>query len=155
MRYPLNMRVRGSGLVLHKGEVLLIEYYEEGRGLHYILPGGAVQAGETMHDTVRREVREQACIEVEVGPLILATEYEPQNDPIPHNLPPSLTLVFACRPARGEARLPDCHDLGQTGVRWIPADELDNIPLVPPLYKHILDYIYNGWRGIELLEEKA
>jgi 8-oxo-dGTP diphosphatase len=153
MRYPLNMRVRGCGLVLHKGEVLLIEYYEEGPGLHYVLPGGAVLAGESIRETVRREVIEEACVEVEVGSLVLAYEYQPQKDPIPHNLPPALTMVFACHPARGEARLPDCPDMGQTGVRWVPIDELDNIPLSPPIYKQILDYVYNGWRGIDLFEE--
>jgi 8-oxo-dGTP diphosphatase len=153
MRYPLNMRVRASGLVLHKGEVLLIEYYEEEPGLHYVLPGGAVQVGEGIQDAVRREVIQEACMDVAVGPLILAFEYEPHKDPIPHNLPPALNLIFACRPLRGDARLPDCPDVGQTGVRWVAVDELDNIPLQPPIYKQILDYVYNAWRGIELLEE--
>jgi 8-oxo-dGTP diphosphatase len=153
MIYPLNMRVRASGLVLEDDSILLVEYYTEIPGLHYVLPGGAVQAGETIREAVAREVREESCVEVEVGDLVLAYEYAPHKDPIPSGIPPALTLVFACKPVRGAARLPDCPDADQTGVRWVGLDELDGLALVPDIHKPILDYAYQGKTKIDWIEE--
>jgi 8-oxo-dGTP diphosphatase len=153
MPYPLNMRVRASGLVLEDDSILLVEYYAEIPGLHYVLPGGAVQAGETLREAVAREVREESCIEVEVGELVLAYEYAPHKDAIPSGVPPTLTLVFACKPLSGSARLPDCPDADQTGVRWVGLDELDGLALVPDLHKTVLNYVYQGKTKIDWIEE--
>src|SRR5512141_810392 len=98
MPFSLNMRVRASGLVIEDDSILLVEAFEETQGLHYVLPGGAVQAGATIHEAVRREIREETCVDVEVGRLVLAYEYAPHNDKISRQLPPALTLVFACKP---------------------------------------------------------
>ena len=153
MVYSPNMRVRGSGLIIHEGAVLLIEYYDELPGLHYVLPGGSVEAGETILETVKREVREEACLEVEVGQLVIAYEYAPHKDRSLRSIPPALTLVFACRPTSGQASLPDCPDPNQTGVRWMLLDELDTVLLLPPIQKQILEYAYNGKQTVELVEE--
>jgi ADP-ribose pyrophosphatase YjhB (NUDIX family) len=153
MTFSFNMSVRTSGLVFQDESILLVESYAEVEGLHFILPGGAVLAGETIHEALRREIREETCVDVEVGPLVLAYEYAPHKDRIPSGLPPALTLVFACRPVGGAARLPDCPDAGQTGVRWIDLDELDGLALSPPIQKPILDYVYQGKTGVEWIEE--
>lgn len=153
MAYTVNMRVRGSGLVIHDDAVLLIEYYDEVPGLHYVLPGGGILQGETLTEAVRREVREEACVDVEVGQLVLLYEYAPHKSPLPQPIPPALTLVFECRLVSGRAHLPDCPDPGQTGVRWLPLDELDTITLTPPVQKQILDFALNGRRDVPLIEE--
>jgi ADP-ribose pyrophosphatase YjhB (NUDIX family) len=153
MSYTPNMRVRGAGLIIHDSSVLLVEYYSEGPGLHYVLPGGAVHHGETVREAVRREVREEACVEVEVGQLVLAYEYAAHRDTRQLGAPHALTLVFTCRSLSGAARLPDCPDRGQTGVRWVPLDELDAITLSPPVHKTILEFAYQGKAQVDWIEE--
>jgi 8-oxo-dGTP diphosphatase len=56
-----------SGLVVRDGKVLLIRRGKEPFLDHWSLPGGGVEPGETLRDAVKREVREETGLEVEVG----------------------------------------------------------------------------------------
>jgi 8-oxo-dGTP diphosphatase len=64
--------IRCVGAVLHDeaGRLLLIQRATEpGRG-RWSIPGGRVLPGETDAAAVRRELREETGLEVEVGPLL-------------------------------------------------------------------------------------
>lgn len=41
----------------------------------YDLPGGSIENGETMQEAMRREIKEETGIEVEVGPIIYAFDF--------------------------------------------------------------------------------
>ncbi len=69
-RYPSRPLV-GVGGVIWKGDsVLLIRRGREPRLGQWSLPGGAQELGETLAQALVREVREEAGIEIEPGPLI-------------------------------------------------------------------------------------
>jgi ADP-ribose pyrophosphatase YjhB (NUDIX family) len=63
-----------NAAIVRDGAILLVEFNDEQSGLHYNLPGGGVELGETLHEALRRGVREETCAEVEVGPLLLVWE---------------------------------------------------------------------------------
>jgi len=69
--YPEHPLVAASGLVLAPwGEILLVQRGSEpGQGL-WSLPGGVVEAGETVIQAVAREIMEECNIIVSVGRLI-------------------------------------------------------------------------------------
>jgi len=152
MNVPHAMRVFASALIIQDGMVLLVEYSNEKGSLHYRLPRGLVQPHESIREAVAREVRDATCLNVEVGRLVIAYEQVVRREPIPRETPPALTLIFDCQLVDGSARLPDCSDPAQTGVRWLGLDELDEIPLSPPIYKPILDYAYHGSAGVAWIE---
>jgi 8-oxo-dGTP diphosphatase len=56
-----------SGLVVRDGKVLLIRRGKQPFLDHWSLPGGGVEPGETLREAVKREVREETGLEVEVG----------------------------------------------------------------------------------------
>lgn len=64
----------GAIVVRQDGCVLLVQRGRPPRQGEWSLPGGLVELGETLADAVRREVREECAIEVEVGPLVGAFE---------------------------------------------------------------------------------
>lgn len=70
MSQPPAPLVAASGVILDDaGRVLVVLRGvppSEGR---WTVPGGRVEAGETVRDAVRREVREETGLEVEVGEL--------------------------------------------------------------------------------------
>jgi len=68
--YP-NRPIIGVGVVVFKGDrVLLIRRGKPPRAGQWSLPGGRQRLGERIEATARREVAEEAGIEIEVGPLI-------------------------------------------------------------------------------------
>nr|WP_326116511.1 NUDIX domain-containing protein [Paenibacillus alginolyticus] len=70
------IRLRACALIIKDGAVLLIEYKNDNSdGVHYNLPAGGVEPGETFVEAVKREAKEEACIDVEVGPVAFVYEY--------------------------------------------------------------------------------
>ncbi|MGI9433937.1 MAG: NUDIX hydrolase [Geminicoccaceae bacterium] len=69
-RYP-SQPVVGVGVVVWHGDlVLLIKRGKPPRVGQWSLPGGAQQLGETLADTARRELREEAGIDIALGEII-------------------------------------------------------------------------------------
>jgi len=54
-----HIRVGARALVVENESVLLVEFNDE-TGLHYNLPGGGVEPGESVIEALEREVRENA-----------------------------------------------------------------------------------------------
>jgi 8-oxo-dGTP diphosphatase len=63
--------ITGVGVVVWHGDrVLLVRRAKPPRHGQWSLPGGAQQLGETLRDAARREVREEAGLEIEPGEVI-------------------------------------------------------------------------------------
>lgn len=140
MSFPV--RVRGGAIVTRNDSILLIEYEDE-NGLHYTLPGGGVEAGEGVHDAIKRELQEEASAEVNVGPVAFVHEYIPEKSYHRYGSVPCLTLIFNCELENGsEPRMPDHPDPHQIGVKWISYSELSSIQLFPLVNHILLDYCH-------------
>lgn len=107
--------VRYQAAVVDAGRLLLLRCVPHGEEGFWILPGGGREAGETETACVAREVREEAGVEVEVGPLL----YEVPADP------PDGTYTrwrtYLCRITAGEP-VPGGGEgwADLTAVRWLP-----------------------------------
>jgi len=72
--YPPAPLVGVGGVVIIDGRAVLIRRGNEPRKGEWSIPGGKLELGETLAEGVRREVREETGLEVEVGELIEAFE---------------------------------------------------------------------------------
>lgn len=82
-------------------------------------PGGKVEAGESPEEALRREIREELEVEVNVGDLIDTIEYD---YPAFH-----LSMkCYACTIAGGSPHL-----LEHEAARWLSADQLDPVAWLP------------------------
>jgi mutator protein MutT len=64
-------RVGVGAVVIHEGRVLLIRRGKEPLRGRWVIPGGTVEAGETLHDALVREVREETGLTVRPGEVVL------------------------------------------------------------------------------------
>jgi 8-oxo-dGTP pyrophosphatase MutT (NUDIX family) len=113
------------------GDVLLIQRSDNGR---WALPGGGHDLGESIGDTVRREVREETGLEVEVtelsgvytdpGHIMLYDDGEARQQ---------FSLCFRARPIGGELRTSS----ETVQVRWVPVADLPNYDVHPTMRMRI------------------
>ncbi|MBT2691272.1 NUDIX domain-containing protein [Bacillus sp. ISL-47] len=150
MAYPI--RVRAGAVIIKNNRILLIEFDDE-KGVHYNLPAGGVEPNESLLDAVKREAKEEASIDVEVGPLAFVYEYAPHLNDNKYGEIHSLGLMFECKLREGSIpMMPANPDVNQTDVKWVPLSDLKNIVLYPNIKEHIIRYAENK-RNLELIEE--
>ncbi|QQZ09923.1 NUDIX domain-containing protein [Heyndrickxia vini] len=152
MTYPI--RVRACALIIENDSILLVEFQDE-RGLHYNLPAGGVEPNESVIEAVRREAKEEASIEVDVGPLAIVYEYAPHLNSSKFGETHSLQLMFECKIKDGFIpKQPSIPDPNQTDVKWIKLSELNEIVLFPNIKEQIITYVKRK-NSIEFIEEHA
>jgi 8-oxo-dGTP diphosphatase len=148
-----HIRIRPTALIIKDDSILLVEYNDN--GIHYNLPGGGAEPGETIIEGVIREVYEETTAEVEVGPLALVYELAPHNQSGEYLATEKhgLHLIFECVIKNDSIpRLPENPDLHQSAVKWISIDEFDSILLIPNIKHQIKSYVRNR-NNIELIED--
>jgi 8-oxo-dGTP diphosphatase len=117
--YPTRPFLAVSAAILREGKVLVVRRAREPARKLYTLPGGVVEAGETLAEAVKREVREETALEVE--PVALAGEREViARDAQGRTQRHFVILSFACRWLAGEPALSEELD----EARWLKPAEL-------------------------------
>ena len=135
-----HIKVRASAIIIENDQILLVEFDDE-TGLHYNLPGGTIEPGESMIEGLKREVKEETTANIEVGDLVFVLEYEPERNSNWAGPVRSLSLIFEGKiPENSIPRLPNTPDPNQIGVKWIRLSELERLELLPHLAKQIIEY---------------
>lgn len=110
-----------------RGEVLLIERTDNGL---WALPGGAQEIGESIKDAVRREVREETGIEVEVTGL--TGIYSDPAHVIAYDdgeVRQEFSLCFAARPVSDSLR-PSSES---RQARWVAPEQVSGLKMHPSM----------------------
>ena len=136
-RFRLSLRARAA--IVERGRVLLDQGRNEDGTPFYWLPGGGVEPGETAAECLRRELAEEAGIEIHVGRMLYVTEHLFVDEGDHRH---EVILYFhAVVLGRSGLEASDPRDLG-----WHALDELDG-PLLPAIVAHALrDDIDQGFR---------
>ena len=116
--YPKRPFLAVSAAIIRNGRVLLVRRARQPALNLYTLPGGAVEAGETLFEAVAREVREETSLDIEPVALAGHREVIVRDDQgrVERHF---VILSFAARWRDGEPVLNDELD----DARWIePAD---------------------------------
>jgi 8-oxo-dGTP diphosphatase len=98
--YPDHPVVGVGAVVLDGDRVLLVKRANEPLKGEWSIPGGAVEVGETLEAAIRREVREETCLEIEVGPIVDVLD-RIRRDPDGRIQFHYVLVDFVCRPLGG------------------------------------------------------
>jgi 8-oxo-dGTP diphosphatase len=122
-RHPERPIVAVGAVILDGSRVLLVQRGQEPLKGQWSLPGGAVETGETLHAALVREVREETCLEVEVGPVVEVLDsirLDADGRPEYHYI----IIDYACRVRAGTASSPECGS-DAAAVEWVDAVNLE------------------------------
>lgn len=133
----VSLKVRA--IIVQEEHILLVEYDEEGVGLHYNLPGGTVEASERLEDALVREVQEETCALVTIDRLLMIHDYVPTVSPEDYGDQRILTTIYQCSslPNSPQPSMPVQPDADQTAIRWIALNDLHKILLFPEIVDEI------------------
>ena len=140
-----HIRVGARAIIIEDEAILLNEF---ANGLYYNLPGGGAEPGESLRETVTREVKEETGLDIEVGELLFVGEYEPTRMGR-HGEPYKLEVIFRCTRKPGSTitppTIPDSDPRNpqwvQTGSKWIKIRDLQTVFFVPPIDDLLVAYL--------------
>lgn len=130
--------VAAAGIVINdNNEVLMVKTYNSG----WVFPGGQVEVGENVIDGVKREVMEEAGVDIEVGEVFCISsntgKYPGYNGV--KEIPTKVMLDFICKAKGGTPRPSD----ENSESVYVPKDkvlELIQAPAIIERYKAYLEY---------------
>jgi len=119
--YPAHPVVGVGAVVVRDGRALIIKRAHEPRKGEWSLPGGLLELGESLQDAVRREIKEETSLDIDVGPVIETFDRVHRDDhgKIRYHF---VIVDYVCWPNGGEA-VPGSD---AEGVAWVSADEIDD-----------------------------
>ncbi len=142
-RYPKHPLLGVGALILtrsgRRGPILLVERGGEPLKGYWSLPGGLVEPGETLHDAVRREIREETGLRIEPVRLLEIFERimrDPQGRPEYHYV----LADYVCKVVGGKLR--PGGDVSR--AVWARRSELDHFRLTEGTREVIESVFANG-----------
>ena len=130
--------IAGAGIVLNeKDEILMVKTHNAG----WVFPGGQVEVGENVIDAVKREIMEEAGVDIEVGEVFCITsntgKYPGYNGV--KEVPTKIMLDIICK-AKGGIPRPSGEN---SESAYFPKDkvlDLIQAPAIIERYKAFLEY---------------
>jgi len=122
----LTFRPSVYGLIIENGKILLSKQWDG-----YDFPGGGMELGEAIEETLKREVKEETGLEVKIGKII-ASENSFFKLPVikEDKFVHSILMYYLCERTGGELTTEnfDEHEKEYADMpEWISLDEIENI----------------------------
>lgn len=105
----------------------------------YVLPGGALDLGETLAEGLQRECMEEIGCEVEPVKLLHIADFFKAKDTLPASTRHQIEFIFYCHISETyvaqNGKKPDRH---QKDIIWLKRYEFKNVPFSPAGLRDIL-----------------
>jgi ADP-ribose pyrophosphatase YjhB (NUDIX family) len=139
--YPVAPVVGVGAVIVRDGRALVIRRAHEPRKGEWSLPGGRVELGETLVEALRREMKEETGLDIEVGPTLEVFDrvHRDTQGRVRYHF---VIVDYVCAPAGGVEQAGD----DAAALAWVTADEIASYGI----NRHAADLIRKGlalqWR---------
>lgn len=144
-------RLRVAAVIFHEDAVLLVKHLKNGR-YNYLLPGGGVGYGETLHEALVRELIEEARVHIRPGRFLFISESIAPNEERHMVQLAFEASIVGGTPALGE-------DPRVVDLEFVPVDAMAKLEMLPPVQEALIrgvregfpacpSYLGNLWRDI-------
>lgn len=134
---PAEPRIRVSAMLRWEDRVLLIRHEKAGRGEYWLLPGGGVNAGESLTDALHRELSEECGIDDEIpveGPIAIVDSISPERQFVAKHV---VHIIFAGDLSGRSLEAVTSQDAAVRGHRLFDSQELDGVIVHPPIQRFL------------------
>ncbi|NOQ65364.1 MAG: NUDIX domain-containing protein [Methyloprofundus sp.] len=133
------IRITVRAVIIQQGKVLLIKKQSLADGIRYTLPGGALEAGETLHQAVKRECLEEIDTTVTAHDVLhIADFFIPKLKPQPYTRH-QLEILIQCQVPADYIPRSGCEpDKHQVSVEWLAIDTLAEHTISPHFFADLL-----------------
>ncbi len=110
-----------TAAIIKKGDKYLIAQRKKGshQGMKWEFPGGKIEKGENPEACLKREIKEELNVDIEVEGIYQIVSHNYENRQV-------ILLCYTCRIVDGELKNVDCHDF-----RWVTPAEMDRYEFAP------------------------
>ena len=109
-----------AAVIRHQGKILLTQRpADKLQGGFWEFPGGKIDAGESPHQALHREIKEELAIDITVGP-VLETVYHR------YDWGSVLIIAYLCRWIGGQIQHLEVAD-----HRWVRVGQCDDFSIIP------------------------
>ncbi len=150
----MDFGVRVGAVIERDGAILLVRHQKPGRDPYWVLPGGRLEPEETIPECARREVAEETGLPARFSGVLYVGEFLREG---------RHTVDVVARMTAGteaEASLGSDPEVAPGAeptlleIRWVAADELPEIHLLPAsLKERLLKDAAGGWAADEVYLE--
>ena len=145
----MDFGIRVGAVVEREGALLLVRHQKPDRDPYWVLPGGRLEPDETIPQCAEREVAEETGLSARFSGVLYVSEFLREGR---HTVD-----VIARMEAEGDARLGSDPEVAPGSeptlreLRWVDAEELEEIELLPrPLKDRLLKDAAGGWAAGEV-----
>lgn len=133
------IRIRVAVILVQADKILLVKHRKYGKE-YWLLPGGGLEFGETLESCAKRELKEEANLEIKLGDLVLVNESIP-----PDKHRHVLNLCFWAKLIGGKIKV------GKDGIlvdaQFVPLNQIADLKMYPNLNKEIIAVINHQYQG--------
>ena len=126
-----NMQKRARAIIVENGKLLTFKRNKDHK-IYWVLPGGGVEEGETIEQTLKRECMEELGVDVEVQEKLFEYVYAhekfgPQHEDFYHCVITGGELGTG----NGPEYQPNSGYEGTREIQWLEIKEIENFDLKP------------------------
>jgi 8-oxo-dGTP pyrophosphatase MutT (NUDIX family) len=135
----MQLQVAQKAVLCDSGNILMVQKSSADpyNPLKWEIPGGRLEFGEELCDHLKREVKEEVGLEIEIGPPLAMWKWSMGSGEAVESV---LAVSRLCYPKNEDISFSDNADTDYLGDwRWVPIGEVADLDLIPTAREGILE----------------